>query len=384
MSIHVLQTFTSERGPAGRGTQDKPASHLVACGPEIVTRALEPEHRIEDIQRNHGFAVRRIRRARRNERCRGTGLADALVQNLAIHLLRVRQHQIMVHRHIVLAVRIVDTQWWEPRIHTKRPGLIRHNRHNPLPQFGIPQQLLKRPNHGHCGGHLLLARALPQAPQLRQRWHLQRLIVHPAFRQIPAQFFPAGLKILDLRAVLTWVIIRRQVWILLQLLIRDGNTLLIAQLLQILQCQLLHLVGSIPALEVAAQAVTLNGVRQNHCRSVLGFQGPLVCRIDLAVVVPTTRQLPNLRIGPVFYQLGGPGILAKEMLPHVGAIVGLHRLEVAVGGGVHQIHQRPFLIGFEQLIPFAAPHDLNNRPASAPEEGLQLLNDLRVTTHWAV
>ena len=42
------------------------------------------------------------------------------------------------------------------------------------------------------------------------------------------------------------------------------------------------------------------------------------------------------------------------------------------------------LVCFEQLVPCATPYDLGDVPASAAEEGLQLLDNLGVTTHRAV
>ena len=42
-------------------------SHLIGGSPELVAGALETEHRIEDVDRDHRFVLRRVRRARRDE-----------------------------------------------------------------------------------------------------------------------------------------------------------------------------------------------------------------------------------------------------------------------------------------------------------------------------
>ena len=95
-------------------------------------------------------------------------------------------------------------------------------------------------------------------------------------------------------------------------------------------------------------------------------------------------QCPDFLVGHVFDQLGGALVAAEEVLAHVGAIVGLKGLVVAVSGGVHDVHQSALFVGGQQLIPFAAPDNLDHIPARAQEERFQLLDDLRVTTHWAV
>ena len=84
------------------------------------------------------------------------------------------------------------------------------------------------------------------------------------------------------------------------------------------------------------------------------------------------------------HQLLGARVAAEEVLAHVGAVVGLVGLVVAVGRGVHQIDQRAVAVGVQQRVPFAAPDHLDDVPAGAAEERLQLLDDLAVAAHRAV
>ena len=167
------------------------------------------------------------------------------------------------------------------------------------------------------------------------------------------------------------MVVRRQVWILFQLRIGERNFLLIAEALQVIQGQLLHLVGSVAALEVVAQAVTLNGVREDDgwLAGALVLQRASVGGVDLAVIVAAAAQCPNLIIGHVFYQLGRALIAAEEVLAHIGAIVGLEGLVVTVRGGVHDVDQGTFGVLFQQLIPAATPNDLDDLPAGTAEEG---------------
>ena len=57
MPIHVLQAFACERGASGCCAQKKTACHLVTCCPDGITSALETEHGVEDVQRDHGDAL---------------------------------------------------------------------------------------------------------------------------------------------------------------------------------------------------------------------------------------------------------------------------------------------------------------------------------------
>src|SRR5207245_2277148 len=98
----------------------EPTTELVGELPELVTGPLEPEHRIEDVERDHRFGVRRVRRAGRDQRSHRARLADALVQDLALGGFLVRQEQFSVDGVILLAVWRVDLGRREDRIETER------------------------------------------------------------------------------------------------------------------------------------------------------------------------------------------------------------------------------------------------------------------------
>ena len=77
-------------------------------------------------------------------------------------------------------------------------------------------------------------------------------------------------------------------------------------------------------------------------------------------------------------------IAAEEVLPYVGAVLGLVGLVVAVAGDVHQVDKRAVGVGGEQRVPLAAPDHLDDVPPRAAEDGLQLLDDLAVAADRAV
>ena len=142
--------------------------------------------------------------------------------------------------------------------------------------------------------------------------------------------------------------------------------------------------GGVAALEVVAQAVALHRVGEDNGRLALGLQGALVGGVHLAVVVAAAAQVEDFLVGHVLDELLGALVAAEEVLAHVGAVVGLEGLVVAVLGGVHDVDKRAVLILLQQLIPLAAPDHLDHVPAGADEKALQLLHDLAVTAHRAV
>ena len=95
--------------------------------------------------------------------------------------------------------------------------------------------------------------------------------------------------------------------------------------------------GRVAALEVMAEAIALNRVRQNDGRLILGLQGLLVGSVNLAVVVATATEVPNLLVGHVLDQLGSARVTAEEVLAHPSAVVSLQRLVVAIAELIHQV-----------------------------------------------
>src|SRR5699024_8128367 len=122
------------------------------------------------------------------------------------------------------------------------------------------------------------------APAPRRRTGDRREALRPR-RQDASGRLAAIQHVLDLRGVRAGVVVRRQLGVLLQRLVADGDVLLGAELFQVLEAEALHLVGGVAALEVVAQAVALNGVREDDGRLVLRLHRAGVGGVDLAVVV---------------------------------------------------------------------------------------------------
>src|SRR4029079_18076419 len=59
-------------------------------------------------------------------------------------------------------------------------------------------------------------------------------------------------------------------------------------------------------------------------------------------------------------------------------------LRLAVGRLVHAIHEKPVDVAREELVPLATPEDLDDVPAGATEDGLELLDDLPIAAHRSI
>ena len=160
--VGVLQTLAGQRRTAGRGADQEAAGQLVGHRPDRVAGALEAEHRVEDVERDHRLAVRGVRRARGRRGRDAARLGDALVEHLALRGLLPRQQQLAVDRLVELPGRVVDLGRAEHRVHAERAVLVGRDRHDPLADLVVLHQVLEQPDQRHRGGDLLLARALLQ------------------------------------------------------------------------------------------------------------------------------------------------------------------------------------------------------------------------------
>ena len=93
---------------------------------------------------------------------------------------------------------------------------------------------------------------------------------------------------------------------------------------------------------------------------------------------------PDVLVGPVGHHLAGARVAGEEVVAHVLAVVGAEGLVVAVARAVHQVGEGAVAVGGEQRVPAPAPDDLDDVPAGAAEERLELLDDLAVAAHRAV
>src|SRR5438874_5388930 len=74
----------------------------------------------------------------------------------------------------------------------------------------------------------------------------------------------------------------------------------------------------------------------------------------------------------------------EEVLPDVRARLDGVLLELAVDGGVHLVDEHAVGVTRKEVVPLAAPDDLDDVPTRAAEDRLQLLDDLAVAAHGTV
>src|SRR5689334_24337882 len=126
----MLQALAGKSRPPGRAAEQEAARSHVAAGPREVADALEAEHRVIDIERNHLHAVVRIRRRGGDPRAVRAAFVDAFLENLALLVLAVIRQLIRVLRGVELAERRVDADLAEHAFHAECSGFVRHDRHD--------------------------------------------------------------------------------------------------------------------------------------------------------------------------------------------------------------------------------------------------------------
>jgi len=75
---------------------------------------------------------------------------------------------------------------------------------------------------------------------------------------------------------------------------------------------------------------------------------------------------------------------SEEVLADVGATGDRVLLEFTVDGVRHLVDENAVRVTGEEVVPLAAPDDLDHVPAGAAEEPLELLDDLAVATNRTV
>ena len=217
VAVGVLQALAGERGASGGRADHEAARHLVAGRPDGVAGALEPEHRVEHVDRDERLALGRVRGADGGERGERAGLVDADVHDLALRALLVGEEQLAVDRGVVLAVRVVDLRVREERVHAEGARLVGDDRHDAVAEVLGPHQVLQEPHERHGRGDLLRAGALLRDRVGRVVGQRDRRVVRAALGQVAAELATTLVQVLDRLVLLARVVVRREVRVLLEL-----------------------------------------------------------------------------------------------------------------------------------------------------------------------
>ena len=308
LPVVVLEPLAGERRASGGGAHQEAAPARVAEGPDLVAGALEPEHRVERVERHHRLGPGRVRGAGGLERGHRAGLGDALLEQLPIRLLDVRQEQLLVDRRVALAERVVDADLLEEGIHAEGPRLVGNDRHDALADLRVAHEVPRQPAEGHRRARRSI-RAGEELGERVARGRRKRLGHVPALRDDPAEGRAALEHVLDLGRVLAGVVVRR----LLEMLVGDRQLEPVAEDLQLVLVQLLRLVGDVPAGDPRTERPTLQGLGEDDRRpSGVGDRGR-VGGVDLAVVVAASAELGEVVIGQVLDELAQPWIRPEEV-----------------------------------------------------------------------
>ena len=378
--VLVLQTLACKRGAASRGTEQEAARTLVAGRPDEVTDPLEPEHRIEDVERHHRHAMVRIGRTRRDPRTHRAGLVDPLLEDLPFLVLAIRHELVGVLRHIELTDRGIDADLAEQPLHPEGARLVRHDRHDVTADLLIFEQRGQHAHERHGGGDLAVLGRLEQRLERLERRHRQRLGVGPTGGKVATQGLASSAHVLQFRAVRRRPR-ERQVG---DLLVGDGDVEAVAESAQVVVRQLLLLVRDHLALARLAHAEPLHRLGEDHGRLATVRAGGGIRRVDLAGIVTAAVQAPDLVVGHVGDHGLEFGELPEEILARVGAAFGLEVLVLTIDALFHDATQQAEVVLREQRIPTRAPQHLDDVPTGAEERSFQFLDDLAVAAHRAV
>src|SRR4029079_17892810 len=122
----------------------------------------------------------------------------ALVQDLPLLALLVRQQQLAVDRVVPLPERRVDLRRREERVHAEGPRLVGDDRHETRPEILVLHEVLEQPDERHRRRDLLLARSLAQVVVRRIRGQGEWLRTYDALRQEATERLAALLHVRDL------------------------------------------------------------------------------------------------------------------------------------------------------------------------------------------
>ena len=319
----------------------------------------------------------------RQSGCR-TGFVDAHVQQLAVGRFLVGQEEVTVDRNVVLAVRVVDLLRGEEGVHAEGAGFVRNDRHDALAELLVAHEVLEDADKRHGRGDFLLAGAAHARFEDLVVGQFDVDVLRAAFGCEAAEFTTAVEEVLDLRCVLTGMVVRREFRVLFELLVGDRDGEVVASGLEVFERHRLHLVGRVAGLEVRSERVALDSLDEDDGRLAGVLKRCLVRRVHLAVVVAAALEVPDLLVGVVLDHGLRAGVATEEVVADKSTGLALVGLVVAVRGGVHQIDQGAVAVLGQQRVPLAAPDDLDDVPTGTSEPGFEFLDDLAVAADRAV
>src|ERR1700676_2432010 len=293
VAVLVLQAFTGQGGAAGGTAEQEAARAHVGRGPDEVGDALEAEHGVVNEKRNGVDAVRGVGGARGDERGHGAGFGDSLFEDLAVFRFLVVHQGIDVDRLIFLTNAGINTSGAEERLHAERAGFVWNDGHDELTHLRIAQHFAQHAHVGHGGGDFPAVAAVVKFLEEFIVIGDERLRADTALGDIAAESFASRAEILDLYAVFGGAIERNFDTVL----IVQRNAEARAKYLKLFFVQLFLLVRDVLAFAGFAEAVALDGAREDYSGAAFEVDGGFVGSIDLARIVAAETQAAQGFVG---------------------------------------------------------------------------------------
>jgi hypothetical protein len=212
MAVFVLQAFAIQRGAARGGAEQEAARAHVRRLPGAVADALEAEHRVVDVERQHLQVVGAVAGRAGQPRGERTGFGDAFLQHLSGGILAVVHQLVAVDRLVLLALRGVDAELAEQAFHAEGARLVGDDRHAARADRLVAQGDVEHLHERHGRADLAVAAGLEQAVVGFELGDFQRFgRLAAALRQVAAEGLAALVHVFDFRRVLAGVVERHLV-----------------------------------------------------------------------------------------------------------------------------------------------------------------------------
>ena len=140
----------------------------------------------------------------------------------------------------------------------------------------------------------------------------------------------------------------------------------------------------IARLTAAPHAVSLLGLGEDHGRLPFVRMCDGIRRVQFAKVMTAAFQGIHLRRGHVRHKLLELRCLIKEVPLIVDTIIGAQSLILPIHGRRELTQQGVMAVTGKQRVPVGSPQHLDDVPARAGEQRLELLDDLAIAAHRAV